>query len=374
MIDCSPVVSTRSSHSGNSPLLKMRDVASRFNLHPNTIRKATDSGILPCYKTAGGNHRRFALEDVLAYLGQSQEQESKAADNGIIPVALVARVSSSKQAAARGDSAESDLDRQCRRLREYAATRWGSNCRTTQYVSVGSGLNFSRPELLKLIDDVLAGKYAGGFIVATYKDRVARFGIEMIENICRYGNCQLVFTEAEPTKEIYETIAEDVLGIITHFTAKASGLKAKKALKVIIPPDVLQDCYNWKREGYTNKQIEGRLKREGRGKDEKGRPISHQIIQKTLAENQGMMQVLGGNEPSEPHSFARFYKQHVRQGDDSARLVKVDMMEAYTQWAERESLPVLSGIAVGKWMKRQGIATVYNRAGNLTYVGLELAQ
>jgi len=374
MVDSNGIVApTLSATAG--PLLKMRDVCKRFNLHPNTVRKAADSQTLSAFILPSG-HRRFSIEAIERWLNVAVEtgNDNGANASGTIPVALVARVSSSKQAAARGESTESDLDRQCRRLREYAATRWGKGCKTTEYVSVGSGLNFSRPELLKLISDILAGKYANGFIVATYKDRVARFGIEMIETICRVGNCQLVFTEAEPTKEVYETIAEDVLGIITHFTAKASGMKARKALKVIIPPDVLQDCYNWKREGYTNKQIEARLKREGRGKDEKGRPISHQIIQKTLAENLTMMQALGANDTIDPHSFATFYKQCVKAGDDSARLVKVDMMEAYRLWADRQSLPVLSGIAVGKWMKRQGTATVFNRAGNLAYVGLKLAQ
>ena len=211
---------TPATNPNQSSLLRIGEVCSRFNLHPNTVRRACNNGELAAYVLPSG-HRRFALSDVFKWLG-IETGDLNGGQAGV-PVALVARVSSRGQATARGNSDASDLERQVARLEDYAKQRWGIMATTTMYISVGSGLNFERVEFLKLIDDILAGKFKGGYVVATYFDRVCRYGIAMVRQICKAGECELVFTEADADKEVHETLADEILGILTHFTAKASG-------------------------------------------------------------------------------------------------------------------------------------------------------
>ena len=69
------------------------------------------------------------------------------------------------------------------------------------YVSVGSGLNFERPEFLRLIGDILAGKYKGGRVIASTFDRVCRFGIRLVEHLCSIGDCELEYVLGEDDGE-----------------------------------------------------------------------------------------------------------------------------------------------------------------------------
>ncbi|WP_425619438.1 helix-turn-helix domain-containing protein [Anatilimnocola sp. NA78] len=47
----------------------MREVVALTNCHPNTIRRATESGVLPCFKLPSGA-RRFSNRQVLKWLGE----------------------------------------------------------------------------------------------------------------------------------------------------------------------------------------------------------------------------------------------------------------------------------------------------------------
>ncbi|SKA89179.1 Resolvase, N terminal domain [Caloramator quimbayensis] len=51
---------------------------------------------------------------------------------------------------------------------------------------IGSGINYNKNGLNKLIDIIVNGEVEK--IVILYKDRLVRFGFELIENICnKYG-------------------------------------------------------------------------------------------------------------------------------------------------------------------------------------------
>ena len=80
-------------------------------------------------------------------------------------VALYARVSSADQ--------KEDLDRQMQRLKDYAASK---GYQVTKTVSeLASGLNDSRPKLMKVLTDINIG-----IIVVEHRDRLTRFGFNYI--------------------------------------------------------------------------------------------------------------------------------------------------------------------------------------------------
>lgn len=91
---------------------------------------------------------------------------------------------------------------------------------------IGSGINFKRKGLLKLID--LAIKNQLGELVISYKDRLCRIGYDLLENIFKtYSNTNIIIENAE-TKTTTQEITEDLLEIITVYSSRLYGSRSYK--------------------------------------------------------------------------------------------------------------------------------------------------
>jgi predicted site-specific integrase-resolvase len=65
--------------------------------------------------------------------------------------------------------------------------------------------------------------------VVTYKDRLCRFGVELVEWIFRKaGTKLLVLSKDTGEQELSKELAEDLLAITTVFVAKNNGLRSAK--------------------------------------------------------------------------------------------------------------------------------------------------
>jgi excisionase family DNA binding protein len=53
---------------GRSPVLTPREAAEFLGVHPNTLRRWNDLGLVEAYRIGVGRHRRFKRRDLLAYL------------------------------------------------------------------------------------------------------------------------------------------------------------------------------------------------------------------------------------------------------------------------------------------------------------------
>lgn len=95
--------------------------------------------------------------------------------------AVYGRVSSSRQVKS------GDLKRQLNTLKSYSRKR-GHVIRKC-YSDVGSGLNDKRRGLLKLLSDASSGKFE--VVVVNYKDRLARFGLQIIKEYLKSWNVHL---------------------------------------------------------------------------------------------------------------------------------------------------------------------------------------
>lgn len=76
-----------------------------------------------------------------------------------------------------------------------------------------------------------------------YKDRLLRFGYEIIEYIASLYNCEIeIIDNTEKTEQ--EELVEDMIQIITVFSCKLQGKranKAKKMIKELIEDDTSQE-------------------------------------------------------------------------------------------------------------------------------------
>jgi len=91
---------------------------------------------------------------------------------------------------------------------------------------IGSGINFKRRGLIKIIDLAIRNELEN--LVITYKDRLCRIGYDLIEHILiSYSNTNIVIEEKSDTSKEDE-IVEDILQIITVFSARVHGLRHYK--------------------------------------------------------------------------------------------------------------------------------------------------
>ena len=119
------------------------------------------------------------------------------------------RVSSQKQ--------KEDLDRQINLMKYlYPSHRIISD--------IGSGLNFKRKGLVEIIN--LGIKNEIEELVIAYKDRLVRFGYELIEDILKnHSNANIKILNKSEEKTPTEELTEDILTIMNVYVAKVNGLR-----------------------------------------------------------------------------------------------------------------------------------------------------
>ena len=89
---------------------------------------------------------------------------------------------------------------------------------------IGSGMNLNRKGLRKIIDMSITGNL--NEVVIVHKDRLCRFGFDLIEDIIsKYSNGKIIIIEEKDDKEPQEELVEDVLQIMNIFVAKMNGLR-----------------------------------------------------------------------------------------------------------------------------------------------------
>lgn len=176
-----------------------------------TLRRWEASGKLIPERTPAG-HRRYDLAKI--------QPELAHADSASRRTVAYARVSSHDQ--------KSDLERQKQVLELYCAKQgW-----TFEVVSdLGSGMNYKKKGLKRLLNDIIDGQV--GRLVITHKDRLLRFGAELVFSICEVKNVEVVILNQGEDASFEEDLAKDVLEIITVFSARLYGSRSRKNQKLI---------------------------------------------------------------------------------------------------------------------------------------------
>ena len=70
-------------------------------------------------------------------------------------------------------------------------------------------------------------------IYITHRDRLARFGFDLIENICKIHNTKIIETDDEEILSANEELNRDLISIITLFSSKLYGLRSQKMKNIL---------------------------------------------------------------------------------------------------------------------------------------------
>jgi putative resolvase len=82
----------------------------------------------------------------------------------------------------------------------------------------------NRPGLLKILDLAIKGEITE--LVIVHRDRLARFGYDLIEHLLeKYSTCEITVLSSDEKKEPREELVEDILSIMNVFTAKVNGMR-----------------------------------------------------------------------------------------------------------------------------------------------------
>ena len=197
----------------------IEDFAELIGVTQQTLRNWDKVGKLkPSHKGKSG-YRYYSQQQLRYYLGL------KGADAAKRKVVGYCRVSSNKQ--------KDDLERQIENVKTYMIVKGYSFDVVTD---IGSGINYNKKGLNQLIDMVVASEVEK--IVVLYKDRLLRFGYELLETLCsKYGTTIEVIDNTEKTEE--QELVEDLVQIVTVFSCKLQGRRANKAKKMI--KELLED-------------------------------------------------------------------------------------------------------------------------------------
>ena len=96
---------------------------------------------------------------------------------------------------------------------------------------LGSGMNYHKKGLKALLDGIINNEI--GRLVLTHKDRLLRFGAELVFALCETQNVEIVIINQGENLSFEEELAQDVLEIITVFSARLYGSRSKKNQKLI---------------------------------------------------------------------------------------------------------------------------------------------
>ena len=129
------------------------------------------------------------------------------------------RVSSHKQ--------KDDLERQIENVKTYLIAKG----QPFEIISdIGSGINYKKKGLKELIELITQNRVEK--VVILYKDRLLRFGFELVEYIASLYNCEIEIMDSTEKSEQQELV-EDLVQIITVFSCKLQGKRAGKARKLV---------------------------------------------------------------------------------------------------------------------------------------------
>ena len=186
-----------------------------LGVHQRTLYNWEESGKIETIRTPGGKR----LYNVTKFINERECTEDECEKRleeldkltGKLNICY-ARVSSKGQL--------SDLQHQKKVLQERYPNY-------TLIEDIGSGINLNRRGLMRIIHLAIEGRV--NEVVVVYKDRLTRFGYELIENLIeRYSKGKITIMERKKNIEPREELMEDIMQMMNVFVARMNGLRKYK--------------------------------------------------------------------------------------------------------------------------------------------------
>ena len=90
----------------------------------------------------------------------------------------------------------------------------------------GSGINYRKRGLTRLLRMILKGEVST--LVLPHRDRLLRFGSQLLFNICEYFEVRVLILHEQEDEDFEKQLATDLIEIITVFTSRVYGRRAQE--------------------------------------------------------------------------------------------------------------------------------------------------
>jgi predicted site-specific integrase-resolvase len=191
-------------------------------LTSQTLRKLCDTQKITCYKTPSGQ-RKFNKLSLETFCNPISNSTIVIQDSKIQKIQkqnyIYTRVSSKKQM--------DDLLRQV----TYVKSRREEYSSYISLSDIGSGINFKRKGLSTILDACLQGLI--GEIVIAHRDRLSRFGFDLIELLVSKSGGKIIVLDDQHNKSTEQELAEDLLSIVHIYSCRQMGKRSYKSKQPI---------------------------------------------------------------------------------------------------------------------------------------------
>lgn len=193
-------------------LLTPKEASKLLGVSTRTIQRWDKQGLIKVVRTPKGR-RRIPLSEIKRILSQTINDRR---------AVIYARVSSQKQ------NNDGNLERQIERILKYAKEH---NYEVIKiFKDTASGINDKRKNFWKMIQFIKENQIP--YLIVEFEDRLTRFGIQYIKALLEEYGTQIVVVENKMTKDKAQELVEDLITIITSFTARIYGARSQKFKKV----------------------------------------------------------------------------------------------------------------------------------------------
>jgi putative resolvase len=205
----------------NETYIGGKEASKILGVHQRTLYQWENKGWIETIRT-DGNKRLYNVEK---YLKEKKCNDDKVCLENLEKIDKIkgklklsyVRVSSNNQ--------KDDLERQKNQLQKLYPNH-------IMIEDIGSGINLNKRGIRKIIKLAIDGKIEE--LVIAYKDRLARFGYELIEDLIKeYSNGKIIIANKKKELKQEEELAYDVIQIMNVFTAKKNGLRKYEKNKKI---------------------------------------------------------------------------------------------------------------------------------------------
>lgn len=190
-------------------LLSIGKFAKTVGVTTTTLRRMHQSDeLIPAHISNGGT-RYYSTEQLKLFQSSNNERI----------VIGYCRVSTPSQ--------KDDLETQVQNVKSYM---YAKGYKFDIIKDIGSGINYKKKGLKELINRIENNEVSK--VVILYKDRLIRFGFELIEYLCEINNVEIeVIDNSECSKE--KELTDDLIQIITVFANRLYGQHSKKTKRLI---------------------------------------------------------------------------------------------------------------------------------------------
>lgn len=188
------------------------DAAKLIGVTIQTLRDWDRKGKLKPHHVAESGFRYYSQDQINQVIGIRTNNIQK-------HVVGYCRVSNAKQ--------KDDLDRQIENMTMYLTAQGNP----FEIISdIGSCIDYNKTGLQELIRQITMNQVSK--VVVLYKDRLLRFGFELIEYVASLYGCDIEVVDTTEKTEQQELV-EDLVQIITAFSCRLQGKRANKTRKMI---------------------------------------------------------------------------------------------------------------------------------------------